>query len=221
MMNYNYINSCPNCLTDNELYRLSCKKCGSILHNKISNLNLWESLYRFLESPSETIISIIQAEKKNFVLFLFIAGIIKISFLKYLLTISINKNIPNFFSSFIYSLIPFLFFVFFIKIYSLIKHFKIRFKDVFAVFSYSLFMQALSLLIIIPIQFSFFGNSVLNFNPSPFDLKPTPAYFFLGLEVILLSFLIYYFYLIAKIFLDNKFLALVINLLFFSTLFLI
>lgn len=217
----NYINSCPNCLTENELYRLSCKKCGSILHNKISNLNLWESLYRFLESPGEAIISIIQAEKKNFVLFLFITGIIKLSFLKYLLTISINNDFQNFFSSLIYSLIPFLFLVFCIKFYSLIKHYNLRIKDIFAVFSYSLFMQALSLLIIVPIQFSFFGNSILNFNPSPFELKPIPAYFFLGLEVILFSFLIYYYYLIAKIFLNNKFIAVIINLLFFSSLFLI
>lgn len=214
-----YLVSCIKCKNQNEVFRLMCKYCGAFLHNKISNINLWNMFYTFLESPSSAIISIIQSEKKNFSFLLIILGIIKLSLLKHITLKYFEVDSFTDASLFISSAIKIILLVFVIKGIQYLKDYKIRIKDIFAALSYSLFIEVVSLFIILPIEYSFFGESLFSFNPSPFLLKPFTAYIFFSLEIIFLLFTIYYFYLVIEIFFNNRIISIFISILFFILLF--
>ena len=214
-----YLVNCIKCKNQNEVFRLTCKYCGAFLHNKISNINLWNMFYTFLESPSSAIISIIQSEKKNFSFLLIILGTIKLSLLKHITLKYFEVDSFTAASIFISSSIKIILLVFVIKGIQYLKDYKIRIEDIFATISYSLFIEVISLFIILPIEYSFFGESLFSFNPSPFFLKPFTAYIFFSLEIIFLLFTIYYFYLVIEIFFNKRIISMFISILFFILLF--
>jgi hypothetical protein len=76
---------CGNCQTQNPLYALNCKSCNSFLRSKISNIDLWDSIWNIFISPIDSAIKIIQAEKKNFVGSLLILWLIKAAINNYII----------------------------------------------------------------------------------------------------------------------------------------
>lgn len=201
----NYIVKCNNCYTENELYRFNCKKCGSVLHNKIANLEIWKTIQDLLDSPTRAYKNIIYSEQKNFVLFFLILGFIKLIILKRLVYNLFQIQIidESIISNFL-MIIPLVVFIISMKIFALVKKIRIRFRDLISLFSYSLSVVVLISIILFPAEYAILGNAWLTFNPSPFILKPSIAILFLSIEGILILILCFYFYILFKIFFTNK-----------------
>ncbi|MEW6654278.1 MAG: hypothetical protein AB1394_12550, partial [Bacteroidota bacterium] len=70
---------CNNCGVSNPIYSLNCSNCNSFLRARIPNIDLWDTIWNILVSPTETAVKIIQAEKKNFVAFLLSIWFVKSS----------------------------------------------------------------------------------------------------------------------------------------------
>ncbi len=185
--------TCKNCNTENALYELICKNCKSYMRERIVNLDLWNILALLIENPSAAFKKIIQAEHKNFIVFLlFIIGLkilINVMFVS-LVTINNSEAYYNFFLNYLYVTSAFILILF---LYSIVlkyisKYFtlKIRIKDTLAITIYSLLPYVIGSLFFFPLELIVFGDSVFSLNPSPFILKPSFAYLLLVCESALL-----------------------------------
>lgn len=181
--------TCKNCKSENALYELICKNCKSYLRERIVNLDLWNILALLIDSPSAAFKKIIQAEHKNFIVFLlFIIGLkilINVMFVS-LVTINNSEAYHNFFLNYMYVTGAFMLLIVFYSIFHkyISKYFSlnVRVKDTFAIIIYFLFPYIIGSLFFFPLELIVFGDSVFSLNPSPFILKPSFAYLFLICE---------------------------------------
>jgi hypothetical protein len=185
------IQVCKSCGTENPLYVSSCKKCNTILRDKIANIDLWSEIGRLIENPSSAFKTIIQSEHKNFVMTIILFVVAKFSIDSTFFSMLLSKATYTDFSIFsnVIFLITFLLAILFsysflIKIITQNSSAKTRLKDNLAVLVYSLIPHAFALCIIFPIEVAVFGGNVFSTNPSPFLLKPTLAYIFSGFEIL-------------------------------------
>lgn len=183
---------CKNCNSENASYELICKNCKSYLRERIVNIDLWNIFSLIIESPSTAFNKIIQAEHKNFIVFLaFIIGLkvlINVMFVS-IATINNEKAYYNFFLNY---LILFFVIVLSVFVYSFLLKFinnksnlKTRLKDTVAIIIYSMLPYIIGAVLLFPLELILFGDSVFSVNPSPFLLKPTFAYILLGFEAVL------------------------------------
>jgi len=207
-----YLSECAICNNKNELFFLTCKNCGNILHKKVSNIDFWKTIYKFLDEPKVAITQVIQSEQKNFSSILLLLGILKLFFIKYFIMQVSEYHSNDIWLGLISLAIPFFLFFIFIKLFSRTNSFIIRTRDFFAVLGYSFFPLSLSLIFLFPVEYSLFGKSLIYLNPSPFSLKPIPAYTLAFVEMILLCFTIYYIYLENLIFINKKIISIFISL---------
>lgn len=200
-----YLVTCNNCKTDNELFRFNCKNCGNVLHNKIANIDVWQSLVELLDSPTKAFIKIIYSERKNFAYLFFFLGIIKIILTRNLWTnlFAIQKSNSLATELFI-SIFPFVAFLSFMKLFSYIKKIKIRMKDLFALYGYGFLPVVLLSIILFPVEYGIFGNSWITFLPSPFILKTNIAFLFVILESIMILIISFYIYFLFRIFFQSR-----------------
>lgn len=180
---------CNNCHTENPFYHLICTKCSAFLRTKIPNIDLWDTLWKLLESPVKTGEYIIQADHKNFVsTVLVLAGIkIGIAFLIISNALSLSKyEIENYFQFILLGAVVFIVSLvvasFLITILNNLLGLKNRFKDNLALYSYSFLPIVLTLIILTPIQLAIYGTYWFTFNPSPLFFKPLTTYVMLFLE---------------------------------------
>ncbi|HSD62610.1 MAG TPA: hypothetical protein VLB50_02395 [Ignavibacteriaceae bacterium] len=187
------VTTCPNCGTENPLYKLNCLNCKTYLRERIYNLDLWKVIGLLIESPVKAYRLIIQSEHKNFI-FLILA------------LFSIKSFINARFLSLVYSgsstlkfnfelelltalgagIIVILIYAVIFSSVNLVAGLKTRLKDNYAVFSYSLLPYTVGLAILFPIEIIIFGEYLFSDNPSPFIIKPSLAYFLLSIEGLLI-----------------------------------
>ncbi|MGE5431409.1 MAG: hypothetical protein ACM3QX_10055 [Syntrophomonadaceae bacterium] len=174
---------CKNCSGENPYFSFICGNCKAYLRERIVNIDLWKTLGELIESPVKAFSHIIHAEHKNFIFFLsFLIGI------KYFLNALILSE-PVFRGTKIFSNIIPLFFtsvaavllvaaLFSLLFTSFTKVFKVstRYKDNFSFFIYSQVPHIFALVFFFPVELVLFGGFLFSNNPSPFLLKPTPAY---------------------------------------------
>ncbi|MFA6979725.1 MAG: hypothetical protein WC209_10415 [Ignavibacteriaceae bacterium] len=162
-----------------------------------------------IENPKSALIEIIQAEQKNFTLFVLCASLFKIFLLGSLVSgVVIGKNfsIPSFI--FFSASVVILIFI----IGHLVKRMttgvkdrgNFRIKDFFAAFSYSFTPQLFGLFILFVLEFIVFGEQMFTFNPSPFLIKKNFAYLFLSLELGITVWNIYLTKIFFSIYTDKK-----------------
>jgi len=182
-----YFVSCSRCGRKNPLFQSVCQSCGSITRDRIPNIDFWKILGRLIENPKSALVEIIQAEQKNFTLFVLCASLFKIFLLGSLVAgVLIGKgfSIPSFilFSTSVVILI----FIFGHIVKRMIVGVKergiFRIKDFFAAILYSFSPQLFGLFLIFVLEFIVFGEQLFTFNPSPFLIKKNFAYLFLTLE---------------------------------------
>jgi hypothetical protein len=63
---------------------------------------------------------------------------------------------------------------------------KARFKDLFALFTFSLMPYSFAAIILFPVELIIFGNYLFSVNPSPFIIKSFFAWVLVSLEVLLI-----------------------------------
>ena len=63
--------NCSVCQTENDEFSIVCKKCGGFLQNRVPNLDLFDVLWKIIESPRSAFRTIMLSEHKNYAVFLY------------------------------------------------------------------------------------------------------------------------------------------------------
>jgi hypothetical protein len=184
--------TCKNCGTSNDYYRLNCINCGSLIRARIVNIDLWHIIWLVIDSPKKAFQKIIHAEHKNFIVLLGVLISLKIYFNAQFTCNLVFEESPDITHLMIFLAGSVIFFFILIVLISLIvkylnSYFKVttRFKDNLAVYIYSFIPLLIGLIFLLPVEYALFGNHWLIFNPSPFVIKPGPAWILVSLEIAL------------------------------------
>lgn len=181
---------CKNCGAENPFYLMTCKSCNAYIRDKVSNINLWEIIWKLIETPVEAFRQIIYAEHKNFTSTILVFASIKFALIATILSNAFGSTASgfdsdSFFLSYAASLFSIPFLSFAITLFNRLFGLNPRIKDALAVNIYALLPLVFALVIFVPIEYALFGSYWFTFNPAPYELKPTIAYFFYGLEGVL------------------------------------
>ena len=181
---------CPNCNTENPFYNSNCSGCRNYLRDRVYNLDLWSTISLIIESPSQAFKKIIFAEHKNFIVFIILLVSIKYlidtRFVSMISLESFKTTIELYYSYLILLGVIIIFFLIyslvFVKVGTLID-LSLRYKDSFSLIIYSQIPYLFALIILFTLELIIFGDYLFSINPSPFVIKSTLAYIFVGLEV--------------------------------------
>ncbi len=182
---------CPNCNSENDFHSLNCSSCGSLLRERVVNIDLWSTIWEIIETPSKAFKKITFAENKNYTFILVLFFSLKLTFNSFYLKSLLGMNIDyqNYLGwNLLMGVVTFLIFlmsVAFIQKKVLIANkINTRFKNNFSAITYSSVPLLLSLFIFFPVEYALFGKYWLFFNPLPYLIKETAAYVFTGLEAL-------------------------------------
>lgn len=184
---------CSSCSHENSFYEYTCNNCRSFLRDKVYNIDLWNIVGLIIESPAKAFKQIIFADHKNFIIFIwiFVAAKMLVN-IRFFSNISIGEFNPTS-SLYIAFLLVFVILVGYILLFSfcsklICKSLNIdtRFRDTFAVITYSLIPNIAGIVFIFILELVVFGGFLFSINPTPFELKGLIAYFFAGAELLLI-----------------------------------
>lgn len=223
---------CKNCHEENPFYAKTCWKCHSYLRDKIYNIDLWKTIAGLTESPRDTFKTIILSEHKNFTIVILLITAIKF-YIDSLFLSLFGNNLTGYHTGLLFSfgiilaggILIITVFSLLLKLLTSSSDAKTRFKDNFAIFTYSLIPHGLGLCILFPIELALFGGYLFSSNPSPFAIKETLAYIMAGFELLVLLWSM--FLSITALFVQTKNLALslilsvIFNIVIFYTLYLV
>ena len=167
---------CNNCKEQNPVYALSCNKCNSFLRARVPNIDLWDTIWSLFISPIDSAVKIIQAEKKNFLVFLLSLWFIKSSINYYIISNYHSSGVTSLGESLIngglLSVVLLLLLTFAIS--SLFSKLKIpnRFNDVLSIITFSLAPILMLFVFLTPFHFALYGFYWYTVNPSPLIIKP-------------------------------------------------
>ncbi len=183
------MSKCPICQSENEWFVTSCKHCGSFLQNKVDTLNLFETLWKLVDSPVEAFRKIVLAKHKNYVVVL--SGFFGVAFVfAFLWFHQFGGRFDTLLSILSFGLllgpvvgIGFLF-VLSTVIYTLLRRFRIpmRFRNTLAVCSYACAPIVFSLFLVFPLELMTFGMDMFTSQPPLSILNPTSFVLFLLLD---------------------------------------
>lgn len=182
---------CKTCHTTNPFYQLNCKNCKEYLRERVYNLDFWQLLENLIDSPIKAFTKIIFSEQKNFINFIVLLVSIKFFINSIFFFLAGIQNrlvsfhlIRNYLIVLSVTVLSMLFFSILIKIIQQVHNSISRFKDSYAVLSYSLIPNLFALVVLFPLELIFFGEYLFSNNPSPFLIKETTAYIMLILEIL-------------------------------------
>ncbi len=180
---------CTVCNTQNHHLEVICISCGSYLQKKVNNIDLFSMIWKLIESPRAAFHEIAIAQRKNYSIFL--AGLFGIGLtfgLFWILKLGNQVDSILMFMAIGILVGPFIgiiyltvFSLMFVLITKLIK-LKCKFKNIFAVSSFSFVPIVLSVIFILPLELAIFGIYFFSTNPSPIVIKPTYYYLLLTLD---------------------------------------
>lgn len=184
---------CKSCGAENPFYEVICKKCNSFLREKIFNIDLWKTVSGLIDTPVKTFRTIIQSEHKNFISLIFLLSVFRLFITSIFISLAVFRNeeavnmfFPRlfFFIGFILVLMLFISLV----LYFVLKKGAIgtRYKDIFAVLTYSLLPYAFSAIILFTIEIIIFGGDLFSVNPSPFVIKSFLAWVLTAMEILII-----------------------------------
>lgn len=184
---------CPNCGTENPVYKHTCIKCKTYLRDRVFNLDLWQLIGMLIESPVKAFNKIIQSEHKNFIILIAVLfslkAFIDARFLSILFYGSSSLRIgllPELLITAGASFLIIWIFTFILFAFNKTSGLRTRIRDNNAVLIYSLLPYSFALIVLFPIELIIFGQYLFSNNPSPFVLKPAIAYTLLSFEGLLI-----------------------------------
>lgn len=184
---------CPNCGAENPIYKYSCVNCKAFLRTRVVNIDLWHTISSIIESPVNTFTKIIEAEHKNFLIFL--NSLIGIKFFLIAIILSsfneINSVKTDYFFLNLLIMIGVSFILLILIAYLLTKLNSVfgldnRFRDNYAIIVYSFIPLLMSLVLLSPVHYALFGPYWFTYNPPPYIIKEVPAYILLFIEALLI-----------------------------------
>ena len=184
---------CSVCQTENDKYATICKKCKGFLQNRVPNLDLFDILWRIIESPREAFRLIMLAEHKNYALFLYALYGISVAFSGFwyfrigdqfenvlllifwalLIGVPLGIALCPIISSFHWML-------------SALLGGKASFRSSMGITSYALAPLTISLLLLLPIELMTFGMYFFSFNPHPIAIKPISYIALIGMNAVMI-----------------------------------
>lgn len=184
---------CKSCNTENPYFGFTCTQCNSYLRERVVNIDLWSTMGKIVESPVKAFSGIIHAEHKNFIFFIY--SLFAFKFFINALLISdplfgsiklLERTSLLLLASVAVPLLIILLFSWLIKKNTGIFKLRTRFKDNFSILIYSLLPNAVALVFFLPVELVLFGSALFISNPSPFILKPNPAWAMTVLELLMI-----------------------------------
>ena len=184
--------NCSVCQTENDQYATICKKCGGFLQNRVPNLDLFDVIWKIIESPRDAFRLIMRADHKNYALFLYTLTGIAITFTA-IWYFKLGDRFDNILVLIFLAIligIPFgiaLCLIVSLLHWGLLKILdkKASFRNSLGITSYSLTPIIMSLLFILPIELLTFGMYFFTFNPPPITIKPMLYILLVGFDIAL------------------------------------
>jgi hypothetical protein len=173
--------TCQVCGTGNDDLAVVCRSCKGFVQGKVDTLNLFETLWGLMDSPSRTFKKIALARSKNYVLLLAaVCGIAavyaafwavqigrRIEGLVSILGIGFAAGVPA-------GIIGLLLLSVVLRAAARALGGTGTVRNVFAVCAYASAPIVLSLAVVFPVEIALFGIYLFDRNPSPMVLKPVP-----------------------------------------------
>jgi hypothetical protein len=189
-MLFEYI-KCKKCNYLNPAYKNICSECKSYLRERVVNIDLWNTTQLIIEDPHKAFKQIIFSEHKNFIVFItFFIGMKNLLISRFLSVpeLGINGVSTSFILSVILMIVITLIlsstFVFIQKVLYNKKGIVLRFRDIYAVNSYSFIPYLFGLAFIFPVELVVLGGDIFSNNPYSFEIKPIISYILIGIELI-------------------------------------
>lgn len=180
---------CTNCASENPNFKQVCSNCKSYLREKVYNIDIWNTISLLIESPSKALQQIVFSEHKNLAAILVILFSIRVFVLSKFVSIlfdgSFGLNLAfttSFIITFTVVCSVILFYTFFLSKWLNNSEYVTRFKDIFAVTSYSQIPNLFVLFFVFPIELIVFGATLFSNNPAAFEVKPLFFFTFLAFE---------------------------------------
>lgn len=182
---------CPICGFENSKFNVKCENCRAFLQDQVYVLNLLETLSLLFINPSKGFHKIILSKRKNFSILLASFFGIAMSFDVFYLA-KVGERFENLIFLILNMLwlgvilgILVVFLISLILKLLLFRYRGIKFRDYFAIVSYSMFPLALSVLFLLPSILAVFGIYYFTESPEPKKLDPIPFYIFYAIGWIL------------------------------------
>jgi len=185
--------TCSNCSSENPPYAYTCKNCNSYLRERVFNIDLWKVIGLLIESPKKAMEMIVFSEHKNFISFLLIFIAVKLLVnTRFISLFSLGTFNPST-SLYLSYLIVLGIFVTYLILFSIcftsinkLLQITTRFRDNFALLTYSLLPNIFGIIFLFIIELVVFGEYLFSINPTPFIIKGITAYIFAGAEILLI-----------------------------------
>ncbi len=192
---------CKSCSSENFFEAYKCSSCSNVLRAKVPNINFWSVIYLLIFDTENAFKQILYADNKNFLLPLFILLNIKLTSLIFVLgsvyDLEISFNlfwIALFTLTVVLCIILFFYLEFIRGVINKISMQNLFRKNYFAIIGYASSIFSMSIFLLLTIELVLFGPFLFSGNPSPFAIKPIPAYMLAGLEIFVFTlFLIFTF----------------------------
>jgi hypothetical protein len=189
----NKINTCSNCSAVNPPHAYICKNCNSFLRERVFNIDLWKVIGLLIEGPKKAMQLIVFSEHKNFLSFLLIIIAVKLLVnARFMSLISLGTISPSTSLYLSYLIILgillayLILFSFCFTSLNKLSQITTRFRDNFALLTYSLMPNVFGILFLFIMELVVFGEYLFSINPTPFIIKGITAYIFAGMEILLI-----------------------------------
>jgi hypothetical protein len=183
--------TCTVCGVANHHLSISCSSCGSYLQRRIDNLDLFDTVWKVIESPKKAFHEIAIAQHKNYGIVL--SGFAGIGFLFTIFwLLKVGETNAQLFSILVAGTLtgPFVGWIIILLSSALttvvirIRGEKARFRNVFAVCAYALIPIVISVGTILPLEIMTYGRYLFTASPSPYLLHPTSWILICGLDTL-------------------------------------
>lgn len=216
---------CSSCGRINFVLRSRCKNCGNIIREKFNSINLGELIYYLLIEPQMAARQVFYSTKKNYLFVLLFLFAMKSSIYTFydgnIIDTALNFNFNNLFLVVLNWIVVILGASIFFKIViELISKEKIAFKDILSLTTYPFLYYSLSLFILFPLELMLFGKYLFSNNPDIFSIDLFKALSVVIFELMILIYSVYLLFSFLNFIIDNKFISLLMSLVYFSLLFL-
>lgn len=210
---------CKSCSSENYFEAYKCSSCSNVLRAKVSNIDFWLVLYQMLFDTENAFKQILYANNKNFLIPLFI--LLNLKFASLLFVLGSIYDLEISFSLFwgallalmvILCIIMFIYLEFIRTVINKLFLQNLFRKNYLSVIVYASSIFSLSIFVLLTIELVLFGPFLFSGNPSPFDIKPIPAYIIAGLEILVLALFLIFSFIGFKIYLQSIRMSVIVTL---------
>lgn len=181
--------ACPVCGTENDDLAVVCSSCKGFMQAKVDTLDLFQTIWGLMESPSATFRRIALAGTKNYIVPLTVLFGIALTYallwhgnygvLEPRLTTILGIGLL---AGPVLGVVVFLFLSRFLALVTPVGGRKVAPRNAFALLAYGAVPIVLSLIIIFPIEIAVFGIYLFDTNPPPIVLNPMGYILLVGLD---------------------------------------